>query len=511
MEATERFDLTETYSGQRWVEALADYYIIVEEQAKTETLTFFDTFDWRLFNESLLLYQSGYDLILQDLSNDNPLYRQSINAPVTFAWDLPEGKLKKQLEPLIEMRALLELTQAHLHSAVFRILNDDEKTVVRLLYQSLEPHNQADATAAPTEQVSLKPVRGYRKHAKNIRHHLEMLGLRPNADSLLAKALALGNRPPGDYSSQFVPQLQADMPAAEATKIILRVLLQTMRKNEAGIVEDIDSEFLHDFRVAVRRTRSVLSQVKAVFPAQVTERFKQDFAWIGKLTNDLRDLDVYLLAKDGYKMMLPDTLRDDISPLFEYLRQKRSLALKKVTDGLASKKYTITLQAWERFLREPIALSPTAPNSHVPIIELARRQIYKKYRRIIKQGSQILENTEDERLHDLRIECKKLRYLLEFFSSLFSPKKMKRLVKQLKRLQVNLGDFNDLCVQEAYLVNIAQEMPLSDEQSKKVFLAIGSLIDTLDQQRVRVRADFARTFAKFARPTNKKHFKELFQ
>ena len=45
--------------------------------------------------------------------------------------------------------------------------------------------------------------------------------------------------------------------------------LQTLRINEDGVRKDLDSEFLHDFRVAVRRTRSALSQIKGVFPAAV--------------------------------------------------------------------------------------------------------------------------------------------------------------------------------------------------------------------------------------------------
>jgi CHAD domain-containing protein len=146
----------------------------------------------------------------------------------------------------------------------------------------------------------------------------------------------------------------------------------------------------------------------------------------------------------------------------------------------------------------------------VPVINLARQRIYKRYRRIVKAGQRILKNTEDEQLHALRIECKKLRYLMEFFASLFPPKKISRLIKQLKKLQNNLGDFNDLCVQEEYLLNIASEMPVTDDQSRKTLLAIGGLVETLDKRRAVVKGEFAQTFTTFAAPENKKLFKELF-
>ena len=287
-------------------------------------------------------------------------------------------------------------------------------------------------------------------------------------------------------------------------------MLQVIRINQANIEKDLDTEFLHDFRVAIRRTRSALDQIKSVFPKETTIRFKKNFAFVGKLSNQLRDLDVYLLKEDIYKGMLPAVLRDDIDPLFDYLREKRSKAFKEVITGLKSKEYSRILQDWDAFLNEPPHDSPTASNADLAIIDLSRKRIYKRYRSIVKAGNQILENTEDERLHALRIECKKLRYLMEFFSSLFPRKRIKILIQQLRKLQDNLGDFNDLCVQEEYLLNTADELPITDPQSKKTLEAIGSLIGTLDREKQLVKNAFARTFTEYASPENKNLFRKLF-
>ena len=56
------------------------------------------------------------------------------------------------------------------------------------------------------------------------------------------------------------------MRADIAAKYIFSHLLKTMKDNEPGTIADTDSEFLHDFRVAVRRTRAGLSQLKGVLP-----------------------------------------------------------------------------------------------------------------------------------------------------------------------------------------------------------------------------------------------------
>jgi CHAD domain-containing protein len=243
---------------------------------------------------------------------------------------------------------------------------------------------------------------------------------------------------------------------------------------------------------------------------QTTNRFKKDFAFVGKLSNQLRDLDVYLLKEDTYKTMLSGVLRADINPLFEYLRKKRSQTFNKVVNGLKTKKYAKILKDWETFLNDPRKNSITAANTELPIIDLARTRIYKKYQNVVKTGNQIIENTEDEMLHVLRIECKKLRYLMEFFASLFVGKKINVLIDQLKKLQDNLGDFNDLCVQEDYLLNITEELPATRQQGNKTLVAIGSLIGALDSKRRTVKDAFAGTFTDFASPANQTLFRELF-
>jgi CHAD domain-containing protein len=80
-------------------------------------------------------------------------------------------------------------------------------------------------------------------------------------------------------------------------------------------------------------------------------------------------------------------LRGNIDTLFDYLREKRSTAFQEVISGLDSRKYKRILQNWDVFLNEPRQASPTAANADLPIIDLARKRIYKKYRRTVKDGN----------------------------------------------------------------------------------------------------------------------------
>ena len=392
------------YGERQLISQISDHYSIKKERPVFKSFTFYDTFDWRLFNKSFVLYGSGNRLFLRKLFKHTIKNSIKITSPPVFIWDFPDSKLKEQLAPIIKMRALLNLVEVQSRSVPYRILNLDEKTVVRLVYEEIRPSGTNDTPVLAT-YLWLKPVKGYPKYSQRLTEQCEESGfIIEKKEDIYLKALEVVNKKPGSYSSKLKIHLDPDMRSDEATKIILHSLLQVMKINEANIKKDLDTEYLHDFRVAIRRTRSALGQIKFVLPEETTERFKKDFAFVGKLSNQLRDLDVYLLKEDTYKRMLPAFLHDDIDPLFDYLREKRSKVLKEVISGLKSKKYVQIFQDWEVFLNNISLESPSAPNADLPIIDIARKRIYKIYLKIVKNGNQILENTQDEMLHALRIE-----------------------------------------------------------------------------------------------------------
>jgi CHAD domain-containing protein len=304
--------------------------------------------------------------------------------------------------------------------------------------------------------------------------------------------------------------LDPGMRADEATKIVLRFLLQVMRVNEENLEKDLDTEFLHDYRVALRRTRSALSQMKRLFPREIIRRFRKGLSSVAKISNQLRDLDVHLLNENACKEMLPASLRDDIDPLFDHLRKKRSRVFREVIRRGKSRTYRKLFREWDRFLREPGTDFPTAPDAALPIRDVAQRRIRKQYERILKEGGRVLEDPKRERMHLLRIQCKELRYLMEFFSRLFPRRKIRVLIGQLKKLQDLLGTCNDLSVQKQCLLDAARELRKTGRQSKKTPMAIGILAGTLNRKKLTLKGAFAETFAEYSSPANRKSFRAIF-
>jgi CHAD domain-containing protein len=128
---------------------------------------------------------------------------------------------------------------------------------------------------------------------------------------------------------------------------------------------------------------------------------------------------------------------------------------------------------------------------------------------VLQEGDAITVASPPEALHDLRKSCKKLRYLMEFFQSLYAEEKIKLLIKNLKGLQEVLGDFQDYAVQEENLKLISEEM-MALKIHANTFLAIGVLIQDLDAHRSKAREDFASRFEVFKQEENQLTFKLLF-
>jgi CHAD domain-containing protein len=302
--------------------------------------------------------------------------------------------------------------------------------------------------------------------------------------------------------------LQPDMRADEAARLILGSLLAAMRATEAGIKADADVEFLHDFRVAVRRTHSALSQLRKVFPKRQTRHFKRQFRGLGRLTNELRDLDICLAAGDGFPALLPESMREDIEPLIASLRAHRTQALASVVTHLDSAAYAGLIASWERFLNAPQDPEKAA-NAAVPIYHLARKRLARQYRTVVKAGTPLLTTSDPRRLHALRLECKELRYLLEFFASLFPPDEIGPFISDLKRLQDTLGAIIDLSVQRRYLLSHAGVLAL-DESPRRRVPAVSVLIKALDRRQEQEKKQFVASFAAFTSLASQQQFRQLF-
>lgn len=510
------YEFEQTALARRVLESIAQHSTQHRLTQQTRSTTYYDTFDWRVFRQQSVLFTQSdgrHRVLTWQRLDGSPLCRSPLDTKPGFAWDLPSGSLRDELEPILAMRRLLPIVSVETSIETLHILDERRKTVARLhlAVANSHPAQGSSSSAALPATLQLCPLRGYDREFETVRQLLADQQCEPMSENEFTRATAATGIEPGGYSRKLDLHLDPSMRSDEATKVILKRLLEVMRDNEPGLRQNLDSEFLHDFRVAVRRTRSALTQLKGVFPPEIVDHFKSEFSWLGQVTGPTRDLDVYQLKMPGYRASLPKHLRSDLDPLEEFLERHQRIEHEDLVHLLDSGRYSSLLDNWQAFLGRQTPELSEQPDSATSIFDLASRRIWRSARKVLKKGSAIDPDSPAEALHRLRIECKKLRYLLEFFRSLYPGKQVSALIDSLKSLQDNLGDFNDLEVQQEALKSYAKTMLVEKLGTVDSLMAMGRLVERLEQGQVEERQAFHQRFEEFSSRENRRLFKKLFK
>jgi CHAD domain-containing protein len=467
------------------------------EPARGDVRTFYDTFDGRLHEAGLSLVHADGRVSLGEAGTEAPRRPRRI-----MAADLPPGPLRDRLADVIDMRAALPVATVRSRRQLLRAVDDEQKTVVRLVIEDASLRN-GDALR---RRLRVVPVRGYDKALASLRRRIEDdLGLEAATAPLCDEAITRSGGRPDGVSSKLDIALEPDLPADRAAAVVLRRLQEVIADNLPGTLEDVDSEFLHDLRVAVRRTRSLQRELETVFgPAPLTI-YRAGFKWLQQVTGPTRDLDVYLLEFDDFRATLPENVRPDLDPLFGLLARRREAERRKMVRALRSDRAEAVLDGWAGVVSGLERAKPPAP----AIAGVAGERISKVYRRMVKLGRAIDDDSPHEALHDLRKKGKELRYLLEFFASLYPADVVKPMVKTLKALQDTLGRFQDREVQAAMLRDLRTDVAGIDD-GPAALMAMGLLVERLEEQQDEARSEFSERFAAFAALGQRELVKETF-
>jgi CHAD domain-containing protein len=482
------------------------------DRPRTVRFLFLDTFDWRIASAGARLTEETTDggraLRFIDAGGQPP-HVLPLTSSIRFARQLPESVLRTRLESLADIRALLPVGECRVERQSGRLRSLTGDTAALLTLETATILDRAGRAAGePVSRIEVLGLPGFEAAVEIVVERLQALATTSDdSTGLMELAVAARGRRIGDYSSKLKLDLDPAQTADSALRSILQTLLGTLHANVDGVIADHDTEFLHDFRVATRRTRAALAQLKGVLPAETVEAFRAEFQWLGSLTNPCRDLDVYLLEMDGFRSLVGDSAAA-LAPLQDLLEKERAAALRQVRAGLRSRRFRSLLEGWQQFLENPTADDTPPPNAARPVSELSTQKIRKAYRRMLRWGLALGEDAALADLHRLRILGKKLRYLLEFFRSLYEPAEIEPLVEQLKLLQDILGGINDVRVQQQRLLELAHRRELAGRV--ETLLAMGRLAAALQQRQDRLRGELAVAFPAFAGAENRARYRSLF-
>jgi CHAD domain-containing protein len=485
-----------------------------EGPAREADRTYFDTFDGLLHAAGVsVVHQDGrLALVERDSGAERAWVASALPAEPLESSKLDPGPMRDALAEVIEVRALLPLVHVHSRTRALDVLDGEHKTVVRMTLEEPALVASTSLHVGLRPRLRLTPVRGYADELVRVRLRLEReLGFKVADQPLVDEAVRARGGVPGGTSSKIDVPLDYQQRADRAAVAVLARLLDVMRANVEGTIADIDSEFLHDFRVSVRRSRAVQRELGRVFPPDELARFRAEFRWLQQATGDARDLDVYVLEFDEYRELVPDGMRVDLEPLLGVLRSRRLIARREMARALRSERAETLLSDWRSFLdRLPELPEEDRPDASAPIGEVSGRRIAKVYRRMVRMGDAIDGASPAEDYHELRKKGKELRYLLELFGApLYPSEVVKPMIKALKALQDVLGRHQDREVQVGVLGSLRDEVS-SLPGGPAALMAMGILVERLYEDERAARDEFAERFAAFASKSQRKLVRETF-
>lgn len=225
-----------------------------------------------------------------------------------------------------------------------------------------------------------------------------------------------------------------------ATDVLVKYVnyqLNTAQSILPTITEKSDPENLHKFRVALRRSRSLLQLYQPKFYA-----FQDSIKSIFKPSNTLRELDVLLLSIN----------QDDFPHLYQKLQRYRDKQYKKIITQAYITRSKLVLEK----LIEELNRANIISNERILI-----KKALKHYKHTERSYKALAPDATPKELHKLRIEFKTVRYSLDLLntSGLYSKKSK---FTYAKRRQDQLGTLQDAHNQLMILKQFCKKCSLNE-------------------------------------------------
>ncbi|MDD2740800.1 MAG: CHAD domain-containing protein [Rhodocyclaceae bacterium] len=247
---------------------------------------------------------------------------------------------------------------------------------------------------------------------------------------------------PTPFRSKPSP-LTVDQTPVEAFRSIALSCLEHFQRNEQGLRESSDPEYIHQARVALRRLRSAIKLFTPVLPQDFVTAYGETWRTLASALGDARNWDVFLdETLPPIRAAFPN--HSNIKHLHQEGIRHARRSRKAIKNLLAMAEYPKLIT---EFTAAIFALNDMQ-NLHLN--EFAKNQITRHVRKAKKLAERHAELEAEER-HKMRIYFKRLRYCLEFFTPLLPKRNLRPYLAALNQLQNELGHINDLITAETLI------------------------------------------------------------
>jgi hypothetical protein len=476
-----------------FLNSLRDQFDLAEPGQSTQRISYLDTFDWRIWRKGDVLEYHEFNrqkkLVWRSIDHEKIYMEIPVDECPDFINDIPDWLMPGALYEATRPRAVVEQVLSRVQSQVYGLRDSKGKVIGRItiVRESQRHNNNRQGSVLPT-RLYAEPMRGYEKAFENVKQLIDQSGLKAYGKDPLVQLLRFDDRSPCDYSTRLRLKLNPEQRADEASRQIMLQLIQMMQLNEYGIRDDIDTEFLRDYRSALHRVHSLLGQLKHVIPEDTRQRFEDDLVWLDAETSRLYELNNWLLDFDRYRGLIAEDEQLYLDELHGWLRTQRHSALMSVVQLLASDKYQKFMKRWRVFLECEIPEHSVLRWAEQPVHKVTGRRIWKTYQALLDYKDKDLPRLLQIDLARMDQLTATLFDLLTLFSMLYPHGKAIDMIRELRIFSEALA----ICVasqrQIQLLRSLIREMKEAGMPQKKTEAAMDELLDCmLDHQSDRLR------------------------
>jgi CHAD domain-containing protein len=399
-------------------------------EPRTFTSTYFDTADRRLLRRGLTLRRrvesgaSHWSLSLPQL--EGRLAVEADGGPV------PPPELYELLTAFLGGRKLGPAATLRTRRNGVRVRNGaGEADVSADEVAILEGSREVDGFG----ELEVELVTGDETLLDVLERRLHEAGARKNACEVNVER-ALGTVPPAAAEPPA-----PDAPPFEHLLFQIRTQYEEIVRHDPGVRLGLDSEEVHDMRVAIRRLRAMLRAARDMLAPESSEPLRAELRWLGGELGPLRDADVFIEYLREERDALDERDRSGADELVRLVEEDRHEAHQRAIQALRTPRYLALLDELERMAR-----APRVRSASVPLDGIARRE----FRKLRKAARHTDASSPDDQVHALRILGKRARYAAELAATAVGER-AEAFVKESKRFQDVVGEHQDAVVAEEHL------------------------------------------------------------
>ena len=389
----------------------------------------------------------NYRELEAEITSDRPLL-----AAVT------DPKLVRTLEREKVWRRLRPVFETRFHRAAFLAEREGSKIEVAIDHGAIVAQGRRQTIAEIELELKSGAPGALFDLAEQLALQLsEEFPVRLGAETKAARGYALAEGLEAEPHKAKPIALPPDMSTEEAFVAIVTNCLDQLRANEEAVLATEDDEAIHQFRVALRRLRAIVSAYRDLVDDDVQATISIDLRWMQRQFGPARDLDV-LIAETLKPIHQRMRAQPAFDRLIETAEEARAEARRTAHLAIENPRYVVMLIQFYRHLHSGDWRRASArARLGAPVGDFAGPLLQSRHKRLMRLGARYEALPEPE-LHRLRILAKKMRYAAEAFHSLYKPKPAKKYLSTLAAIQDSLGSLNDAFVSRQILSSLAQRL-----------------------------------------------------